>query len=461
LFVVGCATTSSFLGFLVAHGQAFVADYPRMSEGSANPARRQAAAVIAILAAVWFFYAGGKHALASHYALSSNPENWERAARIEPDNPEIWYRLGRFRQLDFDNADIPLAISFYRRAIQLNPRSPYYELDLASALEMAGNNGDADTNFRAAQEAYPISAEVSWKYGNFLLRQNRLPEAYAEIHRAAIVDPRLIPLAVSRVWHSDPDVHLLLDQVLPGTAEAYSQALAFLTDEQNAAAALEVWNRLIATDPHADWKLVFALTDLLVTQEKFNEAGTVWRQAVGKDVGSVPAYAGNSLVYDGGFEKEISGGGFGWRQSDAMGADFDFDMDVKHSGSRSARLIFDGTENLSYEGLSQYVLVAPSTRYRFQGFLRTDQISTESGMRFEIVDLKDQLHLDVVTPNETGTLPWTLEQIDFTTGPNTHLILVRLVRRPSERLDNKLRGTVWIDDVTIVPHGASNDTPKP
>ena len=432
-----------------------------MSEGSANPARRQAAAVIAILTAVWFFYAGSKRALASHYALSSNPENWERAARIEPDNPEIWYRLGRFRQLDFDNADIPLAISYYRRAIQLNPRSPYYKLDLASALEIAGNNGDADTNFRAAQAAYPISAEVSWKYGNFLLRQNRLPEAYAEIHRALIVDPKLLPFAVSRVWHSDPDVHPLLDQVLPDTAEAYSQALAFLTDAQNPTAALVVWNRLIAKDPQTDWKLVFTFTDMLVTQEKFEEAGTVWRQAVGKDVGSAPAYAGNSLVYDGGFEKDISGGGFGWRQIYAMGADFDFDTDVKHSGGRSARLIFDGTENLSYEGLSQYVLVSPGTRYRFQGFLRTDQISTESGMRFEIVDLKDQLHLDAVTSNETGTLPWTLEQIDFTTGPNTHMILIRLVRRPSEHLDNKLRGTVWIDDVTIVPHGASNEAPKP
>jgi len=431
-----------------------------MSEGSANPARRQTAAVIAILAAVWFFYASGRHALASHYALSSNPENWERASRIEPDNPETWYRLGRFRQLDFDNADIPLAISYYRRAIQLNPRSPYYKLDLAGTLEDAGNNGEADSYFRAAQAAYPISAEVSWKYGNFLLRQNRLPEAYAEIHRAVIVDPRLISLAVSRVWHSDPDIHLLLGQVLPDTAEAYSQALAFLTDAQNPAAALEVWNRLIAKDSQTDWKLVFPLTDMLVSQEKFEEAGIVWRQAAGKDVGSAPAYAGNSLVYDGGFEKDISGGGFGWRQSDAMGADFDFDTDVKHSGSRSARLIFDGSENLSYEGLIQYVLVSPDTHYRFQGFLRTDQISTESGMQFEIVDLKDQLHLDVVTPNETGTLPWTLEQIDFATGPNTHLILIRLVRRPSGRLDNKLRGTVWIDDVTIVPHGASNEAPR-
>ena len=441
--------------------QAFVADYPRMPEAAANPARRRTAAVIAIAAALWFCYAGGKHALASHYAASLNPENWERANRIEPDNSQTLYQLGRFRQLDLDNPDIPSAISYYRRAIKLNPRSPYYKLDLAGALEMAGNNGEAESYFRAAQAAYPISAEASWKYGNFLLRQNRLPEAYAEIHRAVMVDSSLIPMAVSRVWHSDPDIHLMLDQVLPDTAEAYTQALAFLTDAQDPEAALEVWHRLIAKDPHTDWKWVFMLTDMLVTQEKFEEAGTVWRQAVAGDQDSAPAYAGNSLVYDGGFEKDISGGGFGWRQTDVMGADFDFDMDVKHSGSRSARLIFDGTENLSYEGLFQYVLVSPGTHYRFQGFLRTDQISTESGMRFEIVDPKDPQHLDVVTPNETGTLPWTLEQIDFTTGPRTHLIQIRIARRPSERLDNKLRGTVWIDDISIAPIGAGNVAPKP
>src|SRR5579864_2969392 len=302
-----------------------------MTEGSTNLARRWTAAVIAIVAAVWFCYAGSKHALASRYAASSNPENLERASRIEPDNPEIWYRLGRFRQLDFDHEDVPLAISFYRRAIQLNPRSPYYKLDLASALEMAGNYLEAESNFRAARAAYPISAEVSWKYGNFLLRQGRLPEAYAEIHRALMVNPNLIPLAVPIVWRSDPDVHLLLNQALPDTAEAYSQALAFLADAKDPAAALEVWHRLAAKDARTDWKLVFMLTDMLVAQEKFEEAGTVWRQAVGKDDGSVPAYVGNSLVYNGGFEKDIAGGGFGWRQSDVDGADFDFDTQVKHS----------------------------------------------------------------------------------------------------------------------------------
>jgi tetratricopeptide (TPR) repeat protein len=432
-----------------------------MLEGPANPARRWTAALIAIAAAAWFCYAGTKHALANHYIVSSNAEDWNRASRIEPDNPEIWYRLGRFRQLDFDNADLPLAISYYQRAIQLNPRSPYYKLDLAGALEMAGNNAEADSYFRAAQAAYPISAEVSWKYGNFLLRQDRLSEAYGEIHSAATVDPKLIPLAVSRVWHSDPDVHLLLDKVLPDTPAAYSEALSFLADAQDPTAAIEVWRRLIAKDPHADLKWGVKLTDMLVAQEKYEAAGTVWRQAVGMNAGSALGYTGNSLVFDGGFEKEISGGGFGWRQRDVEGADFDFDTEQKHSGSRSARLLFDGSKNLMYADLFQSVLVSPDTHYHFQGFLRADQISTESGMRFEIMDPKDPQHLDLFTKSETGTLPWTLEQLDFTSGPQTHLILVRLARKLSERLDNKLRGTVWIDDVNIVPAGAANEESGP
>ncbi len=275
-----------------------------MPEGSANSVRRWTAAAIAIVAAVWFCYAGGKHALASHYASSSNPKDWERATRIEPENADIWYKLAMYRQLDFDNVDIPLSISYFQRAIQLNPRSPYYKLDFAGALETAGRDQEADTFFKAAQAAYPISAEISWKYGNFLLRQDRLPEAYTEIHRAVMVDPKLIPLAVSRVWHSEPDIHLLLDHVLPDTPEAYSAALSFLSDEQQPVAALEVWRRLVAKDPHPDWKWANKLTDMLIAQEKFEEAGAVWRQAVDMNPGSTPAYAGKSLVYDGGFEKK-------------------------------------------------------------------------------------------------------------------------------------------------------------
>ncbi len=396
---------------------------------------------------------GVKHALAGHYGASSNADDWVRASGVEPANAENWYRLGRYRQLDFDHADLPLAITYYRRAVQLNPRSPYYKLDLASALEMSGNNVEADSYFRAAQSDYPISAEVSWKYGNFLLRQQRLPEAYVEIHRAVLVDPKLISLAVSRAWHSDPDVHVLLDQVLPDTVGADWEALSFLADAQEGPAAITVWDRLITKRPAIEWKNLFAFTDMLVAQARFEEAKSVWRQATAVDAGSSPAQNDGSLVFDGGFEKDASNGGFGWQQADVPGADFDYDTDVKHSGARSARVVFDGSQNLYCIYPFQSVIVTPGTHYRFRGYLRTDQISTDSGMRFEIADPNDVKKLDILTPNERGTLPWTLEETDFTSGPQTHIVLVRLARLPSQHFDNKVSGTVWMDDVGVFPVG--------
>lgn len=422
-----------------------------MREGLPNSSGRWIAVVIAVAVAAWLCYAGVKHGLASHYAASSDPDNWSRAAQIEPANGENWYRLGRYRQLDFEHADIPLAISYYRRAVQLNPRSPYYKLDLAGALEMSGNLGEADQYFRAAQADYPISAEVSWRYGNFLLRHDRLPEAYAEIHRAVEVDPKLTSLAVSRAWHSDPDAHVLIDQVLPNTADGDWGALTYLTDAQEATAALTVWNHLVARKPAIDWKKTFSFIDMLVAQERYDEAGSVWHQSTDLAGISSSGSNGGSLVFDGGFEKDISGGGFGWRQEDVPGADFDFDTTEKHSGARSARIAFDGTQNIGYQHLYQLVLVTPGTHYRFRGNLRTDQISTECGMRFEILDPKDTRNLNILTPNETGTQPWTLEETDFTPGPKTHLIRIQLTRLPSQRLDNRLSGTVWVDDVDIVP----------
>jgi tetratricopeptide (TPR) repeat protein len=251
-----------------------------MTEGFSNSARRWSVVVLPIAVALWLFYAGAKHALAGHYGESSNAEDWLRASQIEPGNAENWYRIGRYRQLDFDHTDLPLSISYYRRAVQLNPRSPYYKLDLASALELSAQKAEADQYFRAAQDDYPISPEVSWKYGNFLLRQQRMPEGYAEIHRAAVVNPSIIPLAISRAWRSNPDVRVLLDQVLPDTAAADWDAIAFLSDAQEPAPSLTVWNHLIAKKPAIEWKQVFGLIDMLVTQERYDDAGSVWHQAV-------------------------------------------------------------------------------------------------------------------------------------------------------------------------------------
>ena len=101
-----------------------------------------------------------------------------RAARWEPANAENWYRLGRYRQLDFENSDLPQAISYYRRATAVDPEPARYWLDLAEAYETVGSTAQAEDAFRKAQQVYPISADVAWRLGNFLLRQGREEEAF-------------------------------------------------------------------------------------------------------------------------------------------------------------------------------------------------------------------------------------------------------------------------------------------
>jgi hypothetical protein len=90
-----------------------------------------------------------------------------------------------------------------------------------------------------------------------------------------------------------------------------------------------------------------------------------------------------------------------------------------------------------------------------------DGISTDSGIRFAINDAFDNAALHVLTPDLVGSHPWSLVEADVATGPQTHLLMIALRRLPSWKFDNKLQGTVWVDDVSLVPvSGARADGPR-
>jgi hypothetical protein len=245
-----------------------------------------------------------------------------------------------------------------------------------------------------------------------------------------------------------------MSQVLPDTAGGDWAAIDYLTEQAQGADALVVWHRLIGRKEPIELKRAVPLVDLLIVLQFFDEAALVWNQAVGLDAAFASSHVEGSLVFDGGFETGFFGAALGWRHDDVAGAQFGLDTEEKHSGSRSASIVFDGTQNLDYAQLYQSVVVSRNSHYRFRAFLRTDNISTESGMRFEILDVLGN-GLDVFTANETATHAWTLEQVEFDTGPQTRLIQIRLRRVPSTHVANALQGTVWIDDVGLFPEATA------
>ena len=135
-----------------------------MNMALTRPIARWAVFGITVLASAGLAATAWRHGRAQYRVALRTPDEWLLAAQEEPSDPENWHRLGTYYALDFEHADPPRAISYLKRAVSLDPSSSYDWTDLAEAYESIGDVADAEKSFRAAQSAYPISADVAWRF---------------------------------------------------------------------------------------------------------------------------------------------------------------------------------------------------------------------------------------------------------------------------------------------------------
>ena len=140
--------------------------------------------LLALAAGAFISYQAVRLWLADHRIHSSNLQAIESGAALEPGNADAWDVLGRHHQLDLANSDPSEAISSFQRAVQDDPLSANYWMNLARAYEDVGDLNQTEAAFDRARAVYPLSADVAWNYGNFLLRQGKDDAGYAEIQNA-------------------------------------------------------------------------------------------------------------------------------------------------------------------------------------------------------------------------------------------------------------------------------------
>ncbi len=323
---------------------------------------RSALLIAALVVAFFFSYHAVRLWIADHRINSDNLNAIKSGIALEPGNAAAWDILGRFQQLDFVAGDSNEAVKAFQRAIQDNPLSAYYWMNLASAYESVGNISQARDAFTHAREVYPLSAQVAWNYGNFLLRQQQLAEGYAQIQLAVRSDPTLLPLAISRTWRSNHDVNTLLNQVLPADEDAYFQALDFFASAQQAESGLTVWQRLMSLGKSFALARSFPFLDELIREDRSTEAIRVWREALSRARVTHQEPENGSLIWDGNFAGDFTNGGLGWRWSNPIGITIDFDAAMPESKGRAVRLDFGGGTNPEIAQPFEYVPVEPDSR---------------------------------------------------------------------------------------------------
>lgn len=439
------------LQIILAERWRLIADYGLMEIPLGSTARRSALVLVALATATILISQASVLWLASHRLDSQEVELMERGAALVPGDGSAWDRVGRLRQWDFVHPDLSAAIVDFQKAVHDDPLSAHYWMDLAGAYEAVSDDARARDAYAQAKAVYPASGEVAFHYGNFLLRQQQYAAAFEELREAVRADPTLLPLAISRTWRSTEDVSQLLDQMLPANADAYLQAIDFFASSGRAEPALAVWQRLVALKQPFALPRAFPFLEELIHEDRADDARHVWREALAAAGLPHDDPANHSLIWNGDFAREFANGGLDWRWSDILGAAFSFDSAPAGTGSRAVRLDFSGGSNLALSEPSQYVPVEPDRGYHFHALMRTEGITTESGMRLSISDPNHGNAINAFTENFTGSRAWTPVDADLTTGPQTHFLFVRLTRDPSRLFDNKLSGTIWIADVSLLP----------
>jgi len=424
------------------------------------PAQRGTLVGVAFVLALSLSYFSIRNARAVYLTGLETPEAYERAIQLEPGDARNWYLLGRYWQYNLKDTDAPRAIRAYLSSLSFDPHSADTWLDLGSAYESEGNLTAARDAFLHAKKAYPLSAEVSWRVGNFLLRQGELESAFAEIHQAVQLDPRHGGEAFSRCLRAEPDVDQVLNRGIPPNRDVYVDVIWDQIVDGQIDIALQVWDRLFAIHPQVPLRDVYPLIGALRNSQRIADARRVWNQAVViAGMGELQGPPG-SVLWDGGFESGVTGGGYSWFFPEGVrNMQINIDAQEKHSGNHSLRLTFDGQSVVTSTDICHYVPVQPSTSYRFSAWLKTRAITTDQGIRFQLRSLGTEDRSVAVTPEVHRSEPWTHIEIPWSSGKDVQEVQVCLVRSLSDQLENKIKGTTWIDDVALVPEAAEHTKP--
>ena len=432
-----------------------------MSHRSFRSKQRAIVLAFAVVSFLFLFYFSVRNAIAAHYAGLQTRQDYERAARLEPSDFRNWLLLGRYWQYNLEETDNARALQAYNAALSLNPRSADLWSDLGAAYEAEGNVAAARDAFVHAKTAYPLSAEISWRYANFLLRRGELDAAFLEMHHAVENEPKRGAEALSRALSAVPNIDLVLDRVLPPMSDAYTTAIFDQVSESHTANAIVIWNRLAGLHPkHLPLETyTYYLVGALLREKQVAEAQRIWKQAADfAGYGNLPGPA-DSLLWDGGFESGIFGNGFAWAVPGGAQVQISFDPRDRHSGNQSLRLLFNGRYNLGLNGPCAEVPVQPSTAYHFSAWVRTQSITTEQGVRFRLRTIGAHDNSTVVTSDLRGTQPWTNIETSWLSGKDVQEMQVCVARLPSQEFDDKIQGIAWVDDVALVPVSAEPRKP--
>ena len=395
------------------------------------------AAIVACLFGIWINGEIGLSKLLAKYAIfNRNLDAANTSVSLAPSDPEAH----RVRAAVLYRSTQPQeAAQELEQAVRLRPRDDYLWLELAMIRDELRDAARAGVAFNESIRLAPFYAHPRWQRGNFLLRQHRLEEAFADLRQAAASNPAFVPNLIDLAWAmSGGDIPTAERLIQANDAHTRSLFGAYLAKKGKSREAAEQ----LALAGQVPEQMRTQLVRDLISAKAFDQAYNIWNSS-GHET---------AMIHDGGFEGSLNfdESGFGWRMlRSTQGAKLASESGHSHAGARSLLIEFHGDSNPDSTLISQLVLVEPSRRYRINFSARTRDIVT-GGLPIVVVsDAVSSTRLGESVPLQPDLTEWRTFSFEIETGATTRAVVLSIQRRGCSSGPCPIFGSLWLDSFSM------------
>ena len=385
----------------------------------------------------------------------------QRAVALDPANPEFHNRLGMVLCDSFGEADRAEGLKHLRRATELNPLAARYWSDLAWVCELSNDTTCATQAVEQAVKLSPMTPQLHWVAANTFLRTGQRDAAMTEFRRLLELDPAYGPATFHICLGSLGDPQLVLRRVLPSGKDPRLKLvyLNFLVTNEVADQAHEVWVQVVEARTPFPLPLATPYIDNLLDLGRVEEAQSAWQDL--EKLGIVPNPGGDeggNLVFNGDFEQTPLNVGLDWRTEPGPSTALDFSDPAAHSGKFCLRVDFTVSRNEEHMLLYQFVPVAASQAYLLTAYVRSQDITSDSGPRLQVLDRVHSRGPNVLSETTVGTTSWHPISLKFCSGPDTKLVRLSLLRERGRTFPTEITGSFWLDTVVLKALGPASES---
>jgi ribosomal protein L33 len=370
--------------------------------------------------------------LSSTYAIKGTESGYRKAISLNPHNPLYYFLLGMYLNLDFGDSKEEV-LSLYKQALELSSFNYTYWISLAEFFTEKGKTGKAEYALRVATNMAPGVPSLRWRAGMLAANLGTRDAVLENLSEVIANDPRRRNMAFAALWQVVGDAQEILDLVTDDVLPSY---IYFLMQTKRLEETKLAWKRY---DPRVNdtTNLAIKYVNFLIEEGDISSARFVWKETFGDWQG----------IWNGRFEEEPMNGGFDWRVRNVEGVRIER---VKNESGKSHSIMvsFDGKHNVDFRHLYQFIAVTPVSEYVLSSDMKADGITTRNGIQWEVYCYSSGKSLGMTKPI-IGTHDWHSVKLPFKTPGDCSLIVIRLRRHESDKLDRFISGSVWIDKVEL------------